>query len=461
MPTTRFKGETAGERLDKSSISDSDMIQLRHKPGTIDDADKGISKAQLLSCPFGVSDTAAATAAKAADLTNSNPDFTLVSGREVVVCFTTANTASNPTLNFAGSGAIPLYLPNGAAVSNWPADTWMHLKYFFATVGNTTIQRWILLSPLFDNVSSVGGSGKYISAIEQVNGKIVATESNFVTLDHNIPRWINGVLGKDITAYYSDGTLWKRLNGTDGFSLFEDIYAGDYFQMSRAITAPNQDSQYAVTGSQWVTIAGINTLRGNGDNIDMEYNHLVMIPGKGETGNFHFGRKRMNSSNTTSGGYVSSEMHASTLGAVVSSGSTASGATINQQLYAEFGAHLKTTRELLSNSVGTSLYNRYGSATGASNNWGWYSCQACLMSEVEVYGSIAWSSSGYDTGTACKELPLFTFSKKAINNRSAYYWLKDVASSADFCGVDGGGDAGYRGASYARYCVRPRFVLGA
>ena len=148
MPTTRFKGETAGERLDKSSISDSDMIQLRHKPGTIEDADKGISKAQLLSCPFGVSDTAAATAAKAADLTDSNPDFTLVSGREVVVCFTTANTASNPTLNFAGSGAIPIYYTNGTAVGAWAANTWMHLKYFYATVGNTTIQRWILLSPL-------------------------------------------------------------------------------------------------------------------------------------------------------------------------------------------------------------------------------------------------------------------------------------------------------------------------
>ena len=121
MATTRFKGETAGERLDYSSISDNDMIQLRHKPGTIDDADKGISKANLQSCPFGVSDTAAGTAAKTASLTDSNPDFTLVSGREIVVCFTTANTAGNPTLNFAGSGAIPLYMPNGAPVGAWNA----------------------------------------------------------------------------------------------------------------------------------------------------------------------------------------------------------------------------------------------------------------------------------------------------------------------------------------------------
>ena len=148
MANTRFKGETAAERLDFSGISDSDMIQLRHKPGTIDDADKGISKASLVSCPFGVSDTAAATAAKIAALTDSNPDFTLVSGREIVVCFTNANSASSPTLNFAGSGAQPIYYPNGTAVGAWSAGTWMHLKYFSVTVGGTAIQRWILLSPL-------------------------------------------------------------------------------------------------------------------------------------------------------------------------------------------------------------------------------------------------------------------------------------------------------------------------
>ena len=155
MATTRFKGETAGERLDLSGISDNDMIQLRHQPGTIEDTDKGISKSQLLSCPFGVSDTAASTGAKVASLTDSNPDFTLVSGREVVVCFTIANSASNPTLNFAGSGAIPIYYPNGQTVGAWPAETWMHLKYFYATVGNSTIQRWILLSDLpVDTVAS-------------------------------------------------------------------------------------------------------------------------------------------------------------------------------------------------------------------------------------------------------------------------------------------------------------------
>ena len=156
MATTRFKGESGSDRLGVSTISDSDMIQVRHKPGTVDDADKGVSKAVLNSCPFGVSSTAAATAAKTAALTDSNPDFTLISGREVVVCFSAANSASSPTLNFAGSGAYPMYYPDGTAIGNWDAGTWMHLKYFEATINETLIQRWIALSPVVTNAITSG-----------------------------------------------------------------------------------------------------------------------------------------------------------------------------------------------------------------------------------------------------------------------------------------------------------------
>lgn len=278
------------------------------------------------------------------------------------------------------------------------------------------------------------------------------------SMDHNIPR----AIPKDITAYYQNGTLWQRLNGTNGFTLFEDIFAGDYFQMSRPITTPNQDPQYAVTGADWVTIAGINTLAGNGDSVDMWFNHLVMVPGKGDLpGVNYFGRNRMNPTDTTAGGYYNSELHQSILGPVVSAGSTVAGATVNQQLYAEFGTHLKTTRELLTDNIGASLNNRFGSAGGASSSWAWYSCQACLMSEVEVFGATIWSSSGFDTGNAKTRLPLFNFSTKALNNRWSWYWLKDIASAALFCGVDGGGVSAYVGASNAGNVVRPRFVLGA
>ena len=167
----------------------------------------------------------------------------------------------------------------------------------------------------------------------------------------------------------------------------------------------------------------------------------------------------MNATNTTNGGYKASEMNTLLLGDVVSAGSTAADATINQQLYAEFGSHLKTTRESMSIAVNATGYNRFGSASGCASNWEWISAQAVLMSEVEVYGATVWSSSGYDTGNANRQLPLFAFSKQAQNNHSAYYWLKDIAASDVFCHSSYSGTSGTNRASIANLCVRPRFII--
>ena len=296
--------------------------------------------------------------------------------------------------------------------------------------------------------------------------KINAGDITGAFLDHNIMR----LTPKDITSYYQDGSIYRRLTGNyksgssgDKYSLFEDLFVGDYFQMSRAISAPNQDSQYATTGTSWVTIAGIDTLMSTGDQSSgVTYHHLVLVPGKGidASEKNHFGRKRMNATDVTTGGYVGSEMNTATIGEVVSAGSTAEGATINQQLYAEFGSHLKTTRELLSNAVDATLVNNLGSATGASNVWAWISCQAVLMSEVEVYGATVFGSSGYDVGNACVQLPLFR-NKRAMNNRQSYWWLKAVASAALFCLVYNNGTANCNYAGHTHAYVRPRFVIGA
>ena len=292
----------------------------------------------------------------------------------------------------------------------------------------------------------------------KANAQLVFGIPVATALSHNIPR----LVPKDITAYITDGTFWKRLAGTDGFALFEDIYVGDYFKMSRAISAYERTGQYQPTVSQYVTIAGLDTMMNNGDQgIGVNYHHAVMVAGQGFGGTQHFGQSRMNATNTTEGGYKASEMNTLVLGEVTSTGSTAADATINQQLYAEFGSHLKTTREMVSSAINATGYNRFGSATGCASNYEWISAQAILMSEIECYGSIAWSSSGYDTGNANRQLPLFAFSKQAQNNRSAYYWLKDIASAAYFCVADRSGISDYYSASLAGICVRPRFILGA
>lgn len=286
-----------------------------------------------------------------------------------------------------------------------------------------------------------------IGAVNEINSK-----SN-----HNIPR----LVPKDITSYYKDGSLWKRLDGTGGYSLYQDIYVGDYFQMSRVISAKNPYTTQQSNCTDWVTIASIGGLAHNGDNMDLTPNHLVMVPGKGFGGTQHFGRSRMNPTNTTNGGYKASEMNTKVLGAIATAGSTASDATINQQLYAEFGAHLKKTRELVTNKINATGISRYGSNNGCSNGYEWIDAQAILMSEIELYGSIVWSSSGWDTGNANHQFELFANSKSAINKLSAWYWLKDVASASEFCGCSNLGNADYVGASDAGFYVRPRFVIAA
>lgn len=267
---------------------------------------------------------------------------------------------------------------------------------------------------------------------------------------YNIPR----VTPKDITSYWTDGTLWNRIAGSSGFKPYEDIHVGDYIDMGRTVTCP--DSYNSTVGSQHVTVASCGGFYGNGED-GITYPHIIMVPGKGFVGAQHFGKHVMHAS-TPHPGYVSSDMNQSVLGPVVTEGSIATGATINQQLYYIFGSHLKTIRSHLVIAMSSSLYGRLGTPDGASSSLGWQSVQTRLMSEIEVYGSIAWSSSGYDTGDANHQFELFRFSKSAVNNRSAYYWLKDAASSSYFCYCDNYGFSGRDNATNSNY-VRPCFVL--
>ena len=322
-----------------------------------------------------------------------------------------------------------------------------------------TAEQWAAIQSgiTAEKVAQFEGAVSPVDVVQSGNMSAVTSNAVYEALtnatSHNIPR----LIPKDITSYVTDGTFWKRLAGTDGYALFEDIYVGDYFKMSRAISAYERTGQYQTTGSQYVTIAGFDTMMNNGDQVD--YHHAVMIAGQGFGGTQHFGKSRINATNTSEGGYKASEMNTLVLGEVTSTGSTAADATINQQLYAEFGSHLKTTRELVTNAVNATGYNRYGSATGCASNWEWISAQAILMSEIEVFGATVWSSSGYDTGNANVQLPLFAFSKQAQNNHSAYWWLKNIASAESFCYITDYGYAIDSYASRADACVRPRFII--
>jgi hypothetical protein len=107
--------------------------------------------------------------------------------------------------------------------------------------------------------------------------------------------------------------------------------------------------------------------------------------------------------------------------------------------------------KLLSNAVNQNGINRYGEATGCSSGWGWVVDQyISALSEVQVYGSIVWSSSGFDTGEACRQLDVFRHFNNTEIFGGEYPWLRDVVSAPRAALAANDGAAAHATASLAR-----------
>ena len=217
--------------------------------------------------------------------------------------------------------------------------------------------------------------------------------------------------------------------------LFDGLYLGDYFTI--------QDGTY---NANWM-IAGFDTefYKGWLDNSSnpipyITQHHITLIP------RIPLFNAQMNSTNTTSGGYKGSAMHTSTLSTVVSN------------LQTVLGTHLLKRYALLSSAVDTTRSNMFGTAGGASSSWEWTEVYATLPSEVQIYGSTIWSSSGYDTGEACMKLPVFNFINHIQFSRW-HFWLRGVASSSAFCYANDSGHASAWDASVSSG-VRPVICIG-
>lgn len=197
---------------------------------------------------------------------------------------------------------------------------------------------------------------------------------------------------------------------------------------------------YTANGRTYV-IAGLNPMKGSSTPYLLTQNHvgLIVIPHTTQVWNA--------SGNTSTGaggrgaGYKNCDLHyylTNTLLPLVQS-DLGSG-----NLY----AHSK----LLTNAVNTTGYNRIGANSGCSSGWEWVANQyICALSEVQVYGSIAWSSSGYDTGEACRQLDVFRIYNHTEIFGGEYPWLRDVVSGSTAANADAIGDATYVTASAARY----------
>ena len=196
--------------------------------------------------------------------------------------------------------------------------------------------------------------------------------------------------------------------------------------------------QKTINGHTYV-IAGLNPMKGTTTPYRVTANHvgLIVIP--------HTTQKWNESGNTSTGadsrgaGYMNCDLHYYLKNTLLP--------LVNTDLGA---ANLIGHSKLLTNAVNTTGINRFGEATGCSSGWTWETdCKICALSEVQVYGSTVWSSSGYDTGEACRQLDVFqTYSHTEIFG-GEYPWLRDVVSASYAAYANDYGDAAYAAASYA------------
>ena len=225
--------------------------------------------------------------------------------------------------------------------------------------------------------------------------------------------------GKDITSYFTDGSLYNRIaNGT-----FEDLFVGDYI-IQNNIT--------------W-RIAGFDIHLNKGDQ-PLITHHAVIVPDSNLT------TEVMNWEGSTEGGYVGSLVYGTTLPSV-----------LTDYITPVFGNHIIEYRAFLTNGINPTGYNSSGTNDGCSNSCAWLSRKLDLMDECEVYGCPIWSSSAFDCGSAYTQLPLFALAPQYILSDESY-WLKDVSTSHSYASVTNSGIAD--GAWTAVILgVRPRFLI--
>ena len=226
--------------------------------------------------------------------------------------------------------------------------------------------------------------------------------------------------GKDVTSYYTDGSLYTRISS----GKFTDLFVGDYIVKN---------------GVNW-RIAGFDIYYGKGD-IALTSHHAVIVPDTNLT------TAVMNDTNVTTGGYVGSKMYTTTLPSVLTT-----------YITPVFGSHVLEYRNSLTTSVNTSIYNRFGTNSGATNGWGWQMRKLDLMNENQVTGSIEWSSSGLETGTDNVQFPLFRLKPEFVNKQRSWYWLRNVTSSSAFAGINNNSASIYNNASNSGG-VRPCFYI--
>jgi hypothetical protein len=218
---------------------------------------------------------------------------------------------------------------------------------------------------------------------------------------------------------------------------FSDIYLGDHFAVQLSYTLPDGSAE---SNSVTLMVASIDSYYGTGDT-PLYKHHVVLIP---KTGRISPKNAYMNATNTTEGGYAGSYMHTTLLPCY----ETALRDALNDRLIPH--------RVLLTTGTNPSAASMGGvGRTGAANSSAWSSVYLSLMSEIHVYGTMIFSSSGYDAGSENQKFQVFNF----VRPRGADFWLSSINDSSRFCRSGSLGQAAAATASNAS-AVNPYMLFG-
>lgn len=177
--------------------------------------------------------------------------------------------------------------------------------------------------------------------------------------------------------------------------------------------------QKTINGHTYV-IAGLNPMKGTSTPYRVTANHVGLIVIPHTTTKWNASGNTYTGANGRGAGYANSDLHYYLVNTLLPLVQTDLGS-----------ANLIAHSKLLGNAVNQSGYNRMGSASGCTSSWGWVENQyISALSEVQVYGSVVWSSSGYDTGEACRQLDVFRHYNHTEIFGSEYPWLRDVVSAS-------------------------------
>ena len=289
--------------------------------------------------------------------------------------------------------------------------------------------------------------------------------------------------GKDLTSYFDSGDMSKAIaNGT-----FEDIYPGDYITKSVTIDGTAYENVKFVVGDlDYYYLMGSTSLTTH---------HVLMIPDSvigvapmnlpvdkttttthektdtdkegtvtetcgdltittvttisGSTTTVKVTKKSRNG-HYTYGGYAGSNMWQVTMPKYATGLTDAFGA-----------GHLVKHQVLLSNAVNVDLKSNADDAwmcAAVGNCLTWYDVTCNLMNEMQVCGSLIWTSSAGEVRSMNHQIAAFRHSNDLQNAHRRDYWLTAVAVSASFAPSWCTGEAGGDGAG-SSLGVRPYFLL--